>query len=420
MSSEASNPRHPPAMTPSASAPAPAPAAGPLATKRRRLIALAVGVGVLGAGALWIARSSGRQQAAHTPRPVTEMPRVDGQRIIFSRAFVERSGVKFVSVSQSSLVPVVTAVGTVAFNPAHVAAVGARLRGLVSRVTKFEGDTVDSGTVLAVIDSGELGEAQASVSMLEAEKRASDVNYQRETALAQKNLTTQREAEMAAVQAERSRLMLGAAKQKVAALTGGVGSRSSGPRLGAHELRSPMKGMIVERLIAPGQTVEGQMVAFRIANVDHLWVELDVFERSLSKIRVGDRVELSPLAAPKDVFEGRVALVGAVIDPETRSAPIRIEVDNRDRRLRAGQAVNSRIHATGGGEQVSTIVPTSAITLVDGRPTLFVKSGENAVRIVKVELGVSDADETEVLGGVKPGEEVVSEGVFALKSELFR
>ena len=416
MSSEVSNPRHPPDLTPAASVPAVAPSAA----KKRRLIALAVAVVALGGGvALWAARGSSSAQAAHAPRELPDTPRVEGERITFSKSFVERAKLKFAPVTRASLVPIVTAVGTVAFNPTHVAAVGARLRGLVSRVAKFEGDTVESGTVLAVIESGELGEAQAAVSMLEAEKRATEVNYQREKALAQKNLTTQREAEVAAVDAERSQLMLRAAKQKVAALSGGVGSRSSG-RLGAHELRSPMKGTIVERHISPGQSVEGQLVAFRIADIDHLWVELDVFERNLSKIRVGDRVELSPLAAPKEVFEGRVALVGAVIDAESRSAPIRIEVDNRDRRLRAGQAVNARIHAASGGEQPTTLVPSGAITFVDGKSTLFVKSGENAVRVVKVELGVTNGQDTEVTSGVNPGDEVVSEGVFALKSELFR
>jgi len=415
MSSGASNPGHPPGLTPAASAPAGAPAVA----KKRRLIALLLGAVAVGGGvALWMARSSGGQ-AAHAPRELADTPHVEGERITFSRAFVERAKLKFAPVTRASLVPVVTAVGTVAFNPAHVAAVGARLRGLVSRVNKFEGATVEPGTVLAVIESAELGEAQAAVSMLEAEKRAADMNYQRETALSQKNLTTQREAEVAAVEAERSQLMLGAAKQKVAALSGGVGSHSSG-RLGAHELRSPMKGTIVERFISPGQSVEGQLVAFRIADIDHLWVELDVFERNLAKLRVGDRVELSPLAAPKDVFEGRVALVGAVIDAESRSAPIRIEVDNRDRRLRAGQAVNARIHAASGGEQASTLVPSSAITFVDGKSTLFVKNGENAVRVVKVELGITNGQDTEVIGGVSAGDEVVSEGVFALKSELFR
>src|SRR6478609_5809876 len=335
MSTQVSNPT-PPSVSPVA-----APQTAPAASKKRWVV-LGVGVAVLGiAAVVWQVRGSSSAETS-APAEAPDTPRVEGERITFSRAFVERAKLKFAPVSRAMLVPVVNAVGTVAFNPEHVAAVGTRLKGLVSRVTKFEGDTVELGAVLALIESAELGEAQASVSMLEAEKRAADVNLQREKTLLQKNLTTQREAEVAGVEAERYQLLLGAARQKVEALSGGVGRRPS--RLGSHELRSPLKGTIVERNIAPGQSVEGQLVAFRVADIDHLWVALDVFERNLSKIRVGDRVELSPLAAPNDVFEGRVALVGAVIDAESRSAPIRIEVDNRDRKLRAGQAVNARIH----------------------------------------------------------------------------
>src|SRR6478735_1238649 len=362
MSTQVSNPT-PPSVSPVA-----APQTAPAASKKRWVV-LGVGVAVLGiAAVIWQVRGSSSAEAS-APTEAPDTPRVEGERITFSRAFVE-------------------------------------------------GDTVELGTVLAVIESAELGEAQAAVSMLEAEKRAADVNLQREKTLSQKNLTTQREAEVAGVEAERYQLLLGAARQKVAALSGGVGSRPA--KLGSHELRSPLKGTIVERNIAPGQSVEGQLVAFRIADLDHLWVELDVFERNLSKIRIGDRVELSPLAAQSEVLEGRVAHVGAVIDTETRSAPIRVEVDNRDRRLRAGQAVNARIHAASGGEERTTLLPSSAITFVDGKSTVFVKSGENAVRVVKLELGTTNGPETEVISGVNAGDEVVSEGVFALKSELFR
>jgi cobalt-zinc-cadmium efflux system membrane fusion protein len=414
MSSGTANPTPPPVSAPTH----PTPGATPFFT-RKRLLVLGAAVVVLGAGgALWKARSSAAGAKAGAPHVAADTPHVEGERITFSAAFAGRAKLKFTAVSRSHLVPVVHAVGTVDFNPEHVAAVGTRLKGLVSRVTKFEGDTVESGDVLAVIESAELGEAQAAVSMLEAEKRAADVNLNREKALAKKNLTTQREAEVAGVEAERYQLLLGAAKQKVAALSGGVGSRPG--RLGAHELRSPMKGTIVERSISAGQSVEGQLVAFRVADIDHLWVALDVFERNLAKLRVGDGVELSPLAAPTETFEGRVARVGAVIDAETRSAPVRVEVDNRDRRLRAGQAVNARIHAAGGGDQESTLVPSTAVTLVDGKPTVFLKVGENAVRVVKVEIGVTNAHESEITSGVGVGDVVVSEGVFALKSELFR
>ena len=411
MSTQVSNPT-PPSVSPVA-----APQTAPAASKKRWVV-LGVGVAVLGiAAVVWQVRGSSSAETS-APAEAPDTPRVEGERITFSRAFADRAKLKFAPVSRAMLVPVVNAVGTVAFNPEHVAAVGTRLKGLVSRVTKFEGDTVELGAVLALIESAELGEAQASVSMLEAEKRAADVNLQREKTLSQKNLTTQREAEVAGVEAERYQLLLGAARQKVEALSGGVGSRPG--KLGSYELRAPLKGTIVERHIAPGQSVEGQLVAFRIADLDHLWVELDVFERNLSKIRIGDRVELSPLAAQSENFEGRVAHVGAVIDTETRSAPIRVEVDNRDRKLRAGQAVNARIHAASAGEQQSTLVPSSAITFVDGKSTVFVKSGENAVRVVKLETGTSNGHETEAISGVNPGDEVVSEGVFALKSELFR
>lgn len=352
------------------------------------------------------------------PPPVnTAATRVEGSSIRYSKEFAERAGIKITRAENSVLVPVINAVGTVDFDPKHVAAVGARLRGLVTRVHKFEGEKVEAGTVLAVIESADLGEAQAAVNTLEAEKRAAEVNLARENALLEKKLSTAREQEVAAVDARRYSDLLGAARQKVAAMVG-TGSRTA--RLGEHELKSPMAGTVVERSIAPGQTIDGELVAFRVANTEHLWVELDVFEKNLALVQMDDRVEVSPLAAPNQKFEGRVALIGAVIDSETRSAHVRVEVGNPLSALRAGQAVNAHIHASGGGPRKGTLVPTTAITFVDGKPTVFVAKGPGAVDVASVEVGFSNGTQTEIVSGVAPGAEVVSEGVFALKSELFR
>jgi len=368
------------------------------------------------AGVLWALKDSERSAAAAT-RPA-DVPRVEGASITFSKAFAERAGIKLAPAVRAELVPLINAVGTLDFNPEHVAAVGARLKGLVTQVSKFEGDSVEPGTVLALIESGELGEAQAAVSTLEAEKLAADRNLTRERALADKRLSTAREAEVAEVEAERYDHLLGAARQKVSALTGGVGSRSR--RLGSHELRSPMKGTVVARNVAPGQAIEGDVVAFRVANVEHLWVEIEVFEKNLGVLGLGDRVELSPLAAPAETFEGRVARIGAVIDTATRSAPVRVEIENKTGRLRAGQAVNATLHGSAGGARERTLVPTTALTFVDGKPTLFVASGAHRVRVASVDIGATNGAQTEVVKGLSPGEQVVAEGVFALKSELFR
>jgi len=389
----------------------------PRARLRKRLV-FGTAVLAVAAGSVFALQESG--EAGPGVEAAADLPRVSGEQIRFSDAFARRAGIKMTKVRFEQLVPVVAAVGTADFNAEHVAAVGTRLRGLVSSVRKFEGDVVESGAILARIESAELGEAQAAVSMLDAERHAAELNADREARLAERSLTTAREVELASVEAKKASLLLGAAQQKVSAL-GGSARPGSGVVLGAHEVRSPIAGTVVERYVAPGQFVEGQLVAFKVANLDHLWIELDVFERNLSRVAVGDKAELRPLSAGADTLQGRVAKVASRIDQETHSAKVRIEVENKDRKLRVGQAVQATIHTSGGGELAPRpIVPTSAITFVDGKPTVFVAAGPNAVRVATVQLGANDDDETEILVGLTATDQVVTEGAFALKSELFR
>lgn len=379
-----------------------------------KLLALAAAVAIV-AGLGFTMRHHQPQRAG---KAGPDTPHIDGDRITFSDSYAKRAGIVFERVKVADLVPVVAAVGTAELNAEHVAAVGVRLRGLVSRVDKFEGDVVEVGTPLARIESAELGEAQAAVGMLAAEREAAEVNAQRESTLAAGHLTTAREVETAAVEARKFKLLLGAAQQKVAALGGGL--QPSMGSLGLHEMRSPIKGTVVERSVAPGQFVEGHLVAFKIANLDYLWIELDVFERNLNRIRVGDRTELTPLAGGFEPLEGHVAKIGAQIDPETHSAKVRIEVDNRDHRLRVGQAVKAHIHSSGGSAALRPTLPSRAITFVDGKPTVFVRAGLNSVRVADVSPGDSDGKSTEILSGLSGEDQIVTDGAFALKSELFR
>jgi len=387
----------------------------PASGRRSRLLWIGA-AGVAAVGTLVWALGA-HQKGAVAPAKELDTPRVEGQDIRYSKTFAERSGIKTAPVVSANLVPLVNAVGTIDFDPEHVAAVGARLRGLVTSVAKFEGDSVEAGTLLAVIESPDLGDAQAAVNTLEAEKTAADLNLKREKDLAEKRLSTAREAELAAAEAERYDHLLAAARQKVAAIAG-MGSRSV--RLGEHQLRSPIKGTVVERHVSPGQAVGGDLVAFKVANTDRLWVGVEVFEKNIGLVKVGDRVDLSPLATPGNTFEGRVARVAAFVDPQTHSATVRVEIDNKDGRLRAGQAVDARIHGSALGERPSTLVPTTAITFIDGKPTAFVVMGDGLVRTQSLETGFNDGTRTEVKSGLTPGQSVVSEGIFALKSELFR
>lgn len=400
------------------STPPPAPPASVTGEGSRRprwLLPVVAGVVALLAITFFLVR--GRGAAAAKPddaKAKRDVPYLEGKAIAFSPAFRDRAGIKTVTVGKHPLTPVVKVVGTVSFDPEHVSAVGTRIRGFVRRVHKVEGDAVDKNEVLAEIESAELGQAQADVAVAVANKRAADLNNRREEDLAAKNLTTAREVEVAKATLEQQAAMLNAARQRASALGG-----DKAGQFGVYFVRAPLKGTVVERHIAAGQSVEGNLIAMRVANLDQLWIELSVFERDIGAIRANDTVEIITGSESGQRIQGRVAHVGEVISLETRSADVRVEVDNKTRALRPGQSVRAAIHAS-GPSRVALSVPQSAITYVDGKATVFVAETDTRVVPTEIKLGGTDGTNQEILDGVKDGSVVVSEGVFALKSELFR
>jgi cobalt-zinc-cadmium efflux system membrane fusion protein len=156
-----------------------------------------------------------------------------------------------------------------------------------------------------------------------------------------------------------------------------------------------------------------------VADLTSLWVELAEYERNIGAVREGDKVELTPLSDSSVRIDGVVAHVEQVINATTRSAGVRVNVENRDGKLRPGQSVQAKIHATGPTREVLS-VPEVAVTYVDGKPTVFVAEAADRVIPVVVKLGVSDGQRQEILEGISAGQQVVVDGVFALKSELFR
>lgn len=367
------------------------------------------------AGFLFFRHARHRFQAETSDAPTT-----DGHVIVLTPSYRKRIGLTTVPVRQAPLTPVVKAVGTVTFDPQYVAAVGTRLKGLVRNVVRFEGDWVKKGDLLAEIDSPELGSAQASVLMYRAQIKAAEKNMAREQDLASRGLTTAREVEDAAATLEEDRAKLIAAEQQVSALGGGRVGEKGGTGIGAHQLTSPLDGTVVERHVSAGQSVESHLTAFRVANLDHLWVELAVFERNLAGIKKGDRVEIQPLSSVEPPIVGQVAYVGEQIDPTTRTADVRVEVNNEKRELRAGQAVSAKIQASGAQRAAVAQVPLQSITYVDGKPTVFVAETDLRIVVTPVELGDADGEDRHIVSGLNVGQQVVTGGVFALKSELFR
>lgn len=367
---------------------------------------------VIGAIAVAWWLDGGEPQAVATP--ATDVPHLADGHIVLPPAFEKLAGISTSEVRLGRLQPHVRVVGTVTFDPEYVATVGAKANGVVRTIAHFEGDLVAAGDALADIESSDLAEAQAQLTVAAAHLQAAERNLRRERSLLTDGMTSRRDVEAAqAVVAEQTALRA-AARQHVAALAHG----DVGP-LGRYTLRSPLTGTVIERHVHQGQAVEDSHIAFRIADLQHLWVELHLPERFLAHVHRGDRVEIRGITDARTLVNGRVAHVGDVLDPATGTADVRVESLDTKRVLRPGQAVTAAILPAALDHEV-VLVPMAAVIQVDGKPTVFVQSAPHQVTPTEVRLGGDDGEFQVVLDGLRPGERVVTEGVFALKSELFR
>ena len=380
----------------------------------RRTVAVAAGVLLLFVVVTVVAY---KRIVVHESRAVPEardVPRLEGKWLRYSPDFAKRSNIVLAPCAEGTLSPVVSVTGTVTFDPQLVAAIGSRISGRVRGVFKFEGDDVQAGEVIAELESAELGNAQAAVLSAKAHAEAATTNEQRQADLYEAHAASQRDAELAKAAGAVARAELVAAEQKLKALGG-----SQGGAIGVLTLTTPIGGKVIEMKVARGQSVEPTTTIARVADLRRVWIELDVFEREVGHIRKGDSVEISPQINQSVVVNGVVAHVGDVIDLDTRSAPVRVVVDNADQSLRPGQSVLARIR-TGRATAPALIVPLDAVTSIDGKPTVFVAHDETSVEPRTVALGPRDATHVVIASGVEKGERIVVQGVFALKSEVFR
>jgi cobalt-zinc-cadmium efflux system membrane fusion protein len=371
---------------------------------------LAAGVLAVAAPIL-ILRSTVQKPASPVHVPPVAM---DGNRIRFTEEFATRHAIASAKAVESELAPTIQVMGTVRYDVRKFAAVGARSAGRVRRVLKIMGDEVKAGEILGDIESVDLGKAQAAAESLRAKELAAKTNLEREQQLAEAKVTAMREAEAAKAEYQALRAERHAAEKAVAAMGAKVDSE-----VGILPLRSPIAGRVIAAKASRGLTVEPSDTLFEVADLATVWVELLVFERDLGRVQVGDEVEILAAGGKGEVLRGKLAHLAYVVDPVTRSAVGRLEIDNRGGWLRPGQSTSARIHTHRSAAPALT-VPKSSVTFIDGKPTVLVLTAPGLVEPRHLDLGADDGERVLVRQGLRAGESVITEGLFALKSEIFR
>jgi Cu(I)/Ag(I) efflux system membrane fusion protein len=179
-------------------------------------------------------------------------------------------------------------------------------------------------------------------------------------------------------------------------------------------LRSPYGGVVVDKPVLAGQRIMAGDVAYKIADLSRVWLEGEVFERDLSAVRLGLPVTAEFTALPGVIREGRVTYVYPTVNPETRTARIRVELANPESALKPGMYATIRFAAP--SDSVLS-VPRSAVLATGERNFVFVRSADGRFVPHIVTLGAATDDRVEILAGLSPADTVVASGTFLVDAE---
>lgn len=302
-----------------------------------------------------------------------------------------------------------------------------RIEGRVIDVMAELGDSVKQGQALALFDSIELGQKKAAFLQGVTNRDVDYRNYTREKGLFEQRISSEKEYVEAKGTYEKSMASYRAAYEalRLVGLSDDdikkIGWSGKGKALSSFALVAPQAGTVIERNITRGELLTPKDNAFTIADLSTVWILLDIYEQHLAAVQVGSEVEITVDAYPKERFRGKIAYLGYVLNPDTRTVDARVEIANHDRRLRPGMFARAALILPSTQEdQKVLVIPQDAIQQVDEKSVAFVEERPGAYTVRPVLVGRKSGNDAEVHSGVAEGERVVTQGSFDLKSILLK
>ncbi|KAE9640204.1 efflux RND transporter periplasmic adaptor subunit [Pseudomonas sp. PB103] len=300
--------------------------------------------------------------------------------------------------------------GEVRFDEDRTAHVVPRVPGVVESVAVNLGQTVKKGQLLAVIASQQISDQRSEQAAAQRRLALARTTYEREKKLWQDKISAEQDFLQARQALQEAEIAVSNARQKISVLSGSVVA-TGGNR---YELRAPFDGVVVEKHLAPGEVVDETTAAFTLSDLSRVWVTFGVSPKDLNKVQVGKAVTVSAPELNAEVV-GSVAYVGSLLGEQTRTATVRVTLENPQGSWRPGLFVTALV-ATDSRE-AKVAVPETAIQTVEDKPTVFVRT-DDGFEARPVELGSRAAGHVEITQGLEPGAQVASAGSFVLKSEL--
>jgi cobalt-zinc-cadmium efflux system membrane fusion protein len=322
--------------------------------------------------------------------------------------------------------------GKITFNEDRRATVSAGVEGMISEVDVQLGDEVQPGQRLLLLSSRDLARSRSAYVEATHHMEFAVAAFEREERLWKRGITPEEAFLSAQHVAEEAALLqlttgqelsaMGLSEAELERLAGWCEADSqtqSSLNFMHYALRSPQRGVVVEKAAVLGEVVAQDTVLFEVADLGTVWVDLSVRAAQLAQLQVGTpvRVESAELGR---VSEAHVSYVDSRVDPETQAGLARIELANEDGAWRPGLFVT--IEAEVGRREVPIAVPLSSVLQSPGArgaqsvTHVFVRNSDGSFEARVVELGQAGTASVEVLSGLQAGERVAVEDVLVLKS----
>jgi cobalt-zinc-cadmium efflux system membrane fusion protein len=327
----------------------------------------------------------------------------------------QMSHVQVVTVAPTKLTRTLRLTGNVTYNAFSTTTVITQVGGLVSRILVVPGEHVSKGQPLLEIASPDYSQMRSAYLKAKDIFRVADKNFVRAQDLYAHNAIAERDLLQAESDRNQAQADLDATEQALRILgiqkPDELEKAPSSPQV---PLPAPIGGEVVERDVSPGQLLQpGATQAFVISDMSSVWILANVYQNDLAFVKVGDAVDVQTDAYP-DVFRGKISFISPALDPNTRTLQARLEIENHGGKLKNNMYCVATVVA--GVIQNAIAVPDASVLRDDqNEPFVYVATGSNQFGRRSVEIGQSQAGQTQILKGLSPGEKVVGDGSLFLQ-----
>lgn len=299
----------------------------------------------------------------------------------------------------------------IVYDALKVAEINARAPGVVRQLHVDVGTEIKKGAPLAIIDSADVGADRSRLASAQSRLTIAEENLKREEQLEKEGISSRRSVLAAQQELDAAR----AERASFAASLAVVGASAGGS--GGYTLTTPLAGVVTQRKATVGRLVGVEETLFEVVDVSSMWAELDVPETDLPAVSLKQPVVIEVDGIEGRELRGEITYVAPAIDPATRTAKARVPLANPGGALRANMFGRARILAP---SRAAVVVPRAAVQRAKTVKLVFVRLADDQFEARRVEIGATEGDLVEVTKGVRPGEEVATEGSFLLKTETLK